>query len=231
MNAQSLNFYKIKRGDIISWGQLILQSDLIIWSPLLYFNFKVWRSQILGHSLDFNVYVWFRSTFLRGFKLLKIKDCVRYLSLSLKDKCFSSLFRTKYIEKKFNLLLFFLSILSWTFTLAWATKGFPLSLNFLIWKMNCMSNRDNAHDVDISQMKKSIRQVNRTNQVQTKKHIVKDRQTSVLHLIPRSTCYWISNRMRYSLKNIFWSKHFPATTNCRSRHSRVFLVKPVLKIS
>ena len=35
------------------------------------------------------------------------KACVRYFSLFLKDKCISSLFRTKYIEKKFNLQLFF----------------------------------------------------------------------------------------------------------------------------
>ena len=81
------------------------------------------------------------------------------------------------------------------------------------------------------QMNKARREVNRTNQVQTKINIVKGLQTSVIHLIPGSTCHWISNRMRYFLKNIFWSKHFPATTNCRSPHSRVFLVKPVLKIS
>ena len=35
------------------------------------------------------------------------KSCVRYSSLFLKDKCISSLIRTKYIEKKFNLQLFF----------------------------------------------------------------------------------------------------------------------------
>ena len=81
------------------------------------------------------------------------------------------------------------------------------------------------------QMNKAQREVNQTNQVQTKINIMKGLQTSVIHLIPGSTCHWISNRMRYFLKNIFWSKHFPATTNCRSWHSRVFLVKPVLKIS
>ena len=81
------------------------------------------------------------------------------------------------------------------------------------------------------QMNKARREVNRTNQVQTKINIVKGLQTSVIHLIPGSTCHWISNQMRYFLKNIFWSKHFPATTNCRSWHLRVFLVKPVLKIS
>ena len=41
-----------------------------------------------------------------------VKACVRYFSLFLKEKCISSLFRTKYIEKKFNLQLFFLPIVS-----------------------------------------------------------------------------------------------------------------------
>ena len=85
--------------------------------------------------------------------------------------------------------------------------------------------------LSLVQMNKARREVNRTNQVQTKITIVKDLQTSVIHLIPGSTCHWISNRMRYFLKNIFCLKHFPATTNCRSRHLRVFLVKHVLKIS
>ena len=81
------------------------------------------------------------------------------------------------------------------------------------------------------QMNKARREVNRTNQVKTKINIVKGLQISVIHLIPVSTCHWISNRMRNFLKNIFWSKHFPATTNCRDGHSLVFLVKPVLEIS
>ena len=34
------NFLKLKRGDLISWGEPILQNCWIIWSPLLYFNFK-----------------------------------------------------------------------------------------------------------------------------------------------------------------------------------------------
>ena len=34
------NFRKLKREDLISWGKLILQKGWIIWSPLLYFNFK-----------------------------------------------------------------------------------------------------------------------------------------------------------------------------------------------
>ena len=39
------------------------------------------------------------------------------------------------------------------------------------------------------QMNKARRKVNRTNQVQTKINIVKDLQTSVINLIPGSTCH------------------------------------------
>ena len=34
------NFFKLKRGDLISWGEPILHVGWIIWSPLLYFNIK-----------------------------------------------------------------------------------------------------------------------------------------------------------------------------------------------
>ena len=49
---------------------------------------------------------------------LELKACARYFSLFLKDKCISSLFRTKYIENKFNLQLFFLPTVSLTFILS-----------------------------------------------------------------------------------------------------------------
>ena len=49
--------------------------------------------------------------------LNKVKACVRYLSLFLKDECISSLVQTKYIEKKFSLQLFFLPTVSRTFIL------------------------------------------------------------------------------------------------------------------
>ena len=35
------NLFKLRRGDLISWGEPILQNGWIIWSPLLYFNFRV----------------------------------------------------------------------------------------------------------------------------------------------------------------------------------------------
>ena len=36
-------FLKLKRADLISWGEPIPQNGWIIWSPLLYFNFKSLR--------------------------------------------------------------------------------------------------------------------------------------------------------------------------------------------
>ena len=40
--------------------------------------------------------------FIRTLKNKVFRACVCYFSLFLKDKCISSLFRTKYIEKKLN---------------------------------------------------------------------------------------------------------------------------------
>ena len=133
-------------------------------------------------------------------RLTVFKACVRYFSLFLKDKCISSLFRTRYIEKKFNLQLFFLLTVSRTFILSWATTRYAPPWNLLFRKNNCMCNQDNARDVPLVQMNKARKEVNRTNQVQTKINIVKGLQTSVIHLIPGSTCHWISNRMRYFFK-------------------------------
>ena len=71
-------------------GEPILLKVWIIWSPLLYFNFKtfkdlssssffIWilevlRTQIFRHSLDFNTFCMIRSTFLRVLKFLQIKE-------------------------------------------------------------------------------------------------------------------------------------------------------------
>ena len=37
------NFYKLKRADLISLGEPILENGWIIWSPLLYLNFKIFK--------------------------------------------------------------------------------------------------------------------------------------------------------------------------------------------
>ena len=65
--------------------------------------------------------------FIRTLKNKIFKACVRYFSLFLKDKCISSLFRMKYIEKKFNLQLFFLPTVLRTFVLSSATMRYPPS--------------------------------------------------------------------------------------------------------
>ena len=80
-------------------------------------------------------------------RIWSAKACVRYFSLFLKDKFISSLVRTKYIQKKFTLQLFFLPTVSRTFILSWATTRYPPPWNFLFRKNNCMCNRDNARDV------------------------------------------------------------------------------------
>ena len=130
-----------------------------------------------------------------------------------------------------NLQLFFLPNDSRTFIHSRATMRYPPAETSCLEKITVCVIETMLVTFPLVQINKARREVNRTNQVQTKINIVKGLQTSVIHLIPGSTCHWISNRMRYFLKNIFWSKHFPATTNCRSRHSLVFLVKSVLKIS
>ena len=81
------------------------------------------------------------------FSYEKRKACVCYFSLFLKSKCIASLFRTKYIEKKFNLVTFS----SHCFTNIYSLQGYhirgsyPPPSNFLFRKNNCMCNRDNAH--------------------------------------------------------------------------------------
>ena len=57
----------------------------------------------------------------------------------------------------------------------------------------------------LAQMNKARREVNRTNQVQTKINIMKGPQTSVIHLIPGSTYHWISSRMRYFKISFSWN--------------------------
>ena len=87
-----------------------------------------------------------------------------------------------------------------------------------------MSNRDNAHDLDIFPDEK-ITKRSEPNKPSTNQEKHRKRSSNF--------CYTLNpwEHMRNFFKNIFWSKHCPAITDCRSQLSRVFLVKPVLKIS
>ena len=116
------------------------------------------------------------------------KACVCYFSLFLKDKCISSLFQTNYIEKKFNLQLFFLLTASRTFIVSRATTRYRLLETSRLEKIT-ICNRDNARDVAACQMNKARREVSQTNQVQIKMNIMKGLQTSVIRVIPGSTCH------------------------------------------
>ena len=108
--------------------------------------------------------------------------------------------------------------------------GLP-AFNFLIQKMNCMSNRDNAHDVDIFPDEKATKR-SEPNKPSTNQDKYRERSSNFCYTLNP----WEHMPLNFKSKEIFfkkyfWSKYFPATTNCRSRHSRVFLVKPVLKSS
>ena len=154
---------------------------------------------------------------------MQFKACICYFSLFLQE-CISSLLRTKYIEKKFNLQLLFLPTVSQTFILSWATNA-TRPCKFLFRKNNSMCLIETMLKPLPLVQNKARTEVNQTNPVQTNISIVKGLETSIIHVIEYQIEWDIF------LKNIFWSKHFPATTNCKSLHSLVFLVKPVLKIS
>ena len=147
--------------------------------------------------------------------------------LFLKDKCISSLFQRSTLKRNLTYSCFFFPL----FYEHWFSPRLPRATRLLetSWlEKITVCNRDCSWHCRLPRW---IKHEEKWTEQTTKINIVKDLQTCVIHLIPGSTCHWISNRMRYFLKNIFWSKYFPVTTNCRSPHSRVFLVKPVLKIS
>ena len=96
----------------------------------------------------------------REFQNIAIKACVCYFSLFLKDKSISSLVRTKYIEKKFTLQLFFLPTVSQTFILSWATRLLETCLE----KITVCAIETMLVTLPLVQMNKAQREVNWTNQ-------------------------------------------------------------------
>ena len=119
----------------------------------------------------------------------KLNSFYSLCPLFLKDKCISSLFSMNYMEKKFNLQLFFLPTVSQTFVFS----GLPCATRLLetscLEKITVCVIKAILVTLLLVQMNKARREVNRTNQVQTKKNIIKGLQTSVIHLIPGSTCH------------------------------------------
>ena len=98
----------------------------------------------------------------------EVKACVRYFSLFLKNKCVSSLFRTKYIEKKFKLQCFFFPL----FHEHLFSPGLPRAARLLetscLEKVTVCVIKTMLMTLSLVQMNKARREVNRTNQIQTK---------------------------------------------------------------
>ena len=156
-------------------------------NPITYFNFyhsALVKIVLCSWEVDIGIF----------------KTCVRYFSLFLKDKCIYSLFRTKYVEKKFNLQLFFLPTVPRTFILSGATRRSRLIETSCLEKITVCVIETMPVTLPLVQMYKARREGNRTNQVQTKIKIMKGLQTSVIHVIPGSKCHWMSNRMRFFKK-------------------------------
>ena len=63
------DFYKLKWGGPNFWGEAILQKVWIIWSPLLYFNFKSFLDPNCCHSLDFNAFCMIQQYFLQSLEI------------------------------------------------------------------------------------------------------------------------------------------------------------------
>ena len=122
--------------------------------------------------------------------------------LFLKDKCISSLFRMKYIEKKFNLSCFFFS----QFHKHLFSPGLPGATCLLetscLEKITVCVIETMLVTLLLVQMNKARREVNRTNHVQTKINVIFQRQL----IAEASICGSF-------LWNLFWKFHkFPRRT-------------------
>ena len=67
------NFYKLKRGHLISWGETILQNGWTIWSPLLYFSFKSFKDLNSSSFIKFQCILHDSLTFCL---LEALKNCI-----------------------------------------------------------------------------------------------------------------------------------------------------------
>ena len=68
-------FIKLKRGDLISWGEPILQNGWIIWSPLLYFNFRNLKAPNSLSFIRFQCLLHYLAVLFSGFwNFLKLKS-------------------------------------------------------------------------------------------------------------------------------------------------------------
>ena len=65
--SESWNFYKLKRGDLISWGNQFCRKSELFGPPFCISILKVLWTQILSHSLDFNAFCMIKEYFSQAF--------------------------------------------------------------------------------------------------------------------------------------------------------------------
>ena len=67
--SESWNFYKLKMGDLISWGNQFCRKSELFGPPFCISILKVLCSQIHRHSLDFNALVMIQEYFSQSLEL------------------------------------------------------------------------------------------------------------------------------------------------------------------
>ena len=64
-----LNFLKLKRGDLISWGNQFCRTAESFGPPFCILIWEIWGTQILRHSVDFNAFYMIQQYFCQFFKI------------------------------------------------------------------------------------------------------------------------------------------------------------------
>ena len=67
--SESWNFYKLKRGDLISGGNQFCRKSELFGPPFCISILKVLRTQILRHSLDFNAFCMIQEYFFQSLEI------------------------------------------------------------------------------------------------------------------------------------------------------------------
>ena len=133
-----------------------------------------------------------------SYKFFKV--CVRYFSLFLKDKVFLCFFEWITLKRNLTYSCFFFPL----FHKHLFSPGLPRATRLLetscLEKITVCVIETMLVTLPLVQMNKAQREVNQTNQVQTKINLMKGLQMFVIHWIPGSTWHWISNQMKYLLK-------------------------------
>ena len=117
------------------------------------------------------------------------KARVHYFSLFLKEKLFLRYFKQSTLKRNLTYSCFFFPL----FHKHLFSPGLPCATHLLetsyLEKITVFVIETMLLMLPLVQMNKARREVNRTNQVQTKINIMKGLQTSVIHLIPGGTCH------------------------------------------